>query len=336
MALDADISAKKAAIDGYTILTNAIKRGNPGLGNYNVFSLPDEWKNLLIDAEKFAYTFTPYVITLGNLSRDSLDYKTKTANYKVYGSIKRNDRYTKIIDVIAAGYKEAWNGNWSGLPKPENWPKYSVSGNYVFNYPEGTEKDSTGKNWYKSKRIDFNSFAVRFTGGNHNIYVDRPSGYQPFLDGFYLGIDAPLFEVDIVIIDDSGKQLTRPQRFSFHNPDGDNFLISGISQNIMDMIDNGEAFPAIIACYLKYGYGAYNSVYADTVDSLGNIVGKWECNSLLCDSVTVKGGKDWVSNDEKCRTFVHNLKDLKVPMENPNAEANVDNALGLDKYKYGK
>ena len=334
MALDVDPYAKKEVVEGYTALKNTIESGNPGFGKYNVFDIPGEWKNLLIDAEKCACTFSPYDVSIKNISFEELDYKTKTATYVVRTSdVVNSDRYNKVVKVIENGYKTAWRSSWPDLPKPADWPKYSVSGIYTFNYPEGTVKDSTGNNLLKTGRRNFNAFGIYFT-------EDLSPQYKYINDEFTIN-DAGriyLFEYEISIVDENGKPLTKGQRFIMYKTerytvDSTYNYVTGISPEVMNMIDNGKAFAKITGCYLKYGYGEYISVYGDMTNKLNQTIGKYEANSLVCDLLKLSGalsGKPaYKATLSKSKAFIHNLKDLKVRVENPNAKENVEKAFEL-------
>lgn len=334
MALDVDPYAKKEAVEGYNALKTAIESGNPGFGKYNVFDIPGEWKNLLIDAEKCACTFSSYDVSIKNISFKELDYKTKTATYVVRTSdVVNSDRYNKVVKVIERGYKTAWHSSWPDLPKPADWPKYSVSGIYTFNYPEGTAKDSTGNNLLKTGRRNFNAFGIYFT-------EDLSPQYKYINDEFTIN-DAGriyLFEYEISIVDENGKPLTKGQRFIMYETerytvDSTYNYVTGISPEVMNMIDNGKAFAKITGCYLKYGYGEYISVYGDMTNKLNQTIGKYEANSLVCDLLKLSGalsGKPaYKATLSKSKAFIHNLKDLKVRVENPNAKENVEKAFEL-------
>lgn len=80
MGTDLSPEEKKEAHDGYVTLQKAILSGNPGLGKFNAFTLHDEWKNLLIDAEKFGSSFNPYILTIGELVQGDLNYENRTAS----------------------------------------------------------------------------------------------------------------------------------------------------------------------------------------------------------------------------------------------------------------
>ncbi|MEE3313481.1 MAG: hypothetical protein VZR56_04905 [Treponema sp.] len=324
MALDIDPSSKMEALYGYNKLASAIRDGNPGFGKYDVFSLVDEWKNILIDAEKFACTFCPYILEIGSSSDPwEIDYKTKTATYYTYVNEVENNRYSYVIGVIADGYKKARKNTWTDLPS--EWPKYTVSGAYAFNYPESAKLDSSKHNIYKSERKNFNSFAVRFS------FWDA---YK--MDTDYIVTDGglALWEYEAVIVDKNGNYLSKAERCQVNM----SVAFSGLSPKIMDMVNNGEAFPKIVACYLKYGYGEYKSVYNPTVNLLNEIIGKEEKNSLVCEQGPYKGNvralvgtQFFTASKDKKIQFIENLKSLKVPVASLEAQENVEKVFKMRK-----
>lgn len=83
---------KYEAWEGYHNLCQAIESGNPGLGKFNLFTIHDEWKKLLIDAEKYGSSFSKYELTVGELVQGDLDYTTKTASYSAKIIYKISDR----------------------------------------------------------------------------------------------------------------------------------------------------------------------------------------------------------------------------------------------------
>ena len=72
-----DPEFKSEAVEGYNLLKAAILSGNPGLGTYDEFTIFEEWKKLLIDAEKYGCSFNPYLVQVGELIKGKLDIKQK-------------------------------------------------------------------------------------------------------------------------------------------------------------------------------------------------------------------------------------------------------------------
>ena len=105
MACDYNPKKKEEAYFCFYKLFDTIKNGNPGYGKFNDFSFHDEWKNLLIDAEKYGSSYNFYnILIIGGFQRESLDYKTKTASYSAKISFVENIRKAATISVIAAVY----------------------------------------------------------------------------------------------------------------------------------------------------------------------------------------------------------------------------------------
>ncbi len=227
---------KKEAYEGYVTLKKAISYGNPGLGKYNLFTIHDEWKNLLIDAERYGSNNNMYEITVGQLEQGDLDYANKTATYNAKISFKKGSRYKNTIAIIENGYKEAYKEDWTDLPK--EWPLYSVSSkkNDIYNVNGALVYVRTVKLLGQETTNYLNPFAIP----DSNILKQQTVG---------------LYDYKFNIVDSKGNELTKGKRWLLNESDIISF--SGITPDIMDLIDNGEAYINPIACYLEYG--KYNS-----------------------------------------------------------------------------
>ena len=226
---------KQEAIDGYSTLVKAILAGNPGLGSYNEFLIHDEWKKLLIDAEKFGCSFNPFEVTVGNLEKGDLDYTTKTATYSAPVSYKVGNRYKYTIGIIENGYKKAYKDDWKDLPK--EWPIYSVSykGNDVYNV-EGVCVFKVFKNHLSF----YNAFAVNDL--SHQWYEP---GWKRWIEF------KTLMDCKFNIVDENGKELVKPVRCLLGYEDKVTF--KGITPEVMDLIEEGKAYINPINYYLQYG-----------------------------------------------------------------------------------
>ena len=252
-----DPEYKTEAVKGYNLLSEAIRSGNPGHGNYNPFTIHDEWKKLLIDAEKYGCSFNPYEVTVGDLVQGDLDYDTKTASYSAEVSYKIGARYMYTIEIIEAGYKIAYKDDWNDLPK--EWPKYSASykedniyninGAYVFS----TTQTNIENQVYTE---NYNAFGIN-DNCEYRIFVPIPfsSRYETI---FYREINT-LIDCKFNIIDENGKELVKPVRCLLGRQP--KVLFNGITPEIMNLIDNGKAFINPVGCYLQYG--KYNSKLDD-------------------------------------------------------------------------
>ena len=173
--VDLDPEFKKEAVLGYKTIVNAILSGNPGLGTFNVFTLHDEWKNLLIDAEKYGSSIPKFSMEIGELIRGDLDYQTKTASYHAIISVELSSRYVSTILIIEKGYEKAFKDDWkSDLPAPFNWPAHSVS--------------------YKNDGI-YNVDGALIFGGYSNAWDD-----------------ISLYELKVNIVNEFGKEVVKGKR----------------------------------------------------------------------------------------------------------------------------
>ena len=228
-----DPEFKSEAVEGYNLLKAAILSGNPGLGTYDEFTIFEEWKKLLIDAEKYGCSFNPYLVHVGELIKGKLDYQTKTATYSAQIKAYRSYRYRHTLEIIEKGYKKAYRYDWDKLP--EVWPKYSVS------YNNDGVYNVNGACVYRVDKYD-------------NYYKKTiQDAYNPFASDF------AFVDCKFNIVDENGKELIKSKRCLLGV---ENYIeFNGIPSQIMNLIDNKKAFLNPVACYLEYG--KYNK-YDDT------------------------------------------------------------------------
>lgn len=246
MATDDAPELKQEACEGYVELQSAIETGNPGKGKFNAFSLHDEWKKIIIDAEKYGSSICKYDITIGPLIQGELDYATKTASYTASVEKMVGDRYRKTIEVVKTGYDKAYKEDWSS-DLPKDWPHYSVSSkkNAIYNVDGALifECKYTGR--YGWPIDDFlNAFEV-----DEHIEVRK---YSDLLDMYY-GADRNigLYDFKFTIADESGKDLIKGNRFLLGREK--EIKITGVPPEVIDLLDNGKASLKPVAVYLEYG-----------------------------------------------------------------------------------
>ncbi len=220
---------KMEAYEKYNKLKNVILSGKPGFGKFNEFTIHDEWKNLLIDAEKYGSNINIYDIEIGNLERTALDYETRTATYDARINFKLSNRYENTISVIIQGYKEAYKSDWKDLPR--EWPVYSVSSkeNNVYNVNGALvyrRKTKSGEDVFT------NAFFHREIV---NIWKRTPG----------------LYDYKFNLVDENGKEIVRGKRVLLG--DANIVSFSEITPEVMTLIDDGKVFVNLVACYLEYG-----------------------------------------------------------------------------------
>lgn len=256
---DDEPSAKIDALNGYLALSEAIKSGNPGLGKYNAFSVHDEWKKLLIDAEKLGSSICKFALRLGKLEQGDLDYKTHTASYKSKVQVEISDRYAKTVAVVEEGYKAAYKSDWNDLPKPENWPLYSVSSakNAVYDV-NGAKILEVPSRWKNNPSDYYNAFAVFSWDDSFYDFKKYPaSGMHP--------ASRSLYDYKFNIVDKNGNELVKGKRWLLSCKEKDEgklsaveIVLDGVPPAVMDLLDSGKAFINPVAVYLEYGKYNYD------------------------------------------------------------------------------
>lgn len=234
-------SLKIDALNGYIALSESIKNGNPGLGKYNPFTMHDEWKKLLIDAEKLGSSICKFELHLGKFEQGDLDYETRTATYKSKVQYEISDRYKKTIGVIEDGYKAAYKSDWTDLPEAKNWPLYSVSS------AKNAKYDVAG-----AKIVETPVYLVVSNVDYYNAFSRLISTCD------YFGNDYPgrtLYDYKFNIVDEKGNELVKGKRWLLYDnrwgtPE---ISIDRIPIETMNLIEDGKAFINPVAVCLEYG-----------------------------------------------------------------------------------
>ncbi len=257
MGTDGSPESKQEAYEGYKKLTDAIEAGNPGVGKFNDFTLHDEWKKLLMESEVFFSSFNPNKLTVHELKRGDLDYKTKTATYTARIDFELSDRYLKILPIIADGFETARKDDWTDLPK--EWPFTSVSYKNDFNCNIDGAKVIAHLMIRKGvmngkQEVNMNPF----------VWFDF-SRYENWHYMYQYPQEIPYY-YEFNIVDENGNELAKTTRLNrnISNESGERFVskddpfsktivFTDITPNIMDLIDQGKAFVNPIASYLEYG-----------------------------------------------------------------------------------
>lgn len=245
MGTDLAPEQKQEAYDGYIKLRNAILSGQPGLGKFNVFTLHDEWKKLLMDAEKFGSSYNPYILTVGDLVQGKLNYENKTASYSAPISFYRSGKYDYTIDIVAKGFRAAYSIDWTDMPWHSEWPFLSVS------YRENNKYNNNGA-------LTFSRYSYNVqTGERGNLYMNAfsYSGLDVedlyYKQGWYLDYTPNLFDYKFNIVDENGKELVKGKRWLLG--ESDEITFTDIPISVMELIDSGNAYVNPVACYLQYG-----------------------------------------------------------------------------------
>lgn len=122
-AIAEDPEDKNGAFDRLNLIYDSIKSGNPGYradgSKWSPFDLYEDWKNLLINTEKYFTEYCPYNFNIGKLEMGVPDYTNKTAEYKALIVPENSYRFNVIMNAVYEGYNTSYSSNWQDLPAPE-------------------------------------------------------------------------------------------------------------------------------------------------------------------------------------------------------------------------
>lgn len=116
----------------YDKLSNCIREGNPGFGEFNIFSMHDEWVNLIKNAEQYFTKTFPYEISYENIEMDSADYESRTANYKLSLKVEESGLYKDVLEILKTGYSKTDHKDWTDLESDNKTLWFNNSGIWTF------------------------------------------------------------------------------------------------------------------------------------------------------------------------------------------------------------
>lgn len=105
------------AYEAYKDLADIIESGKPGRGEFDRFSMYEEWRKLLIEAEDYGNNIFPYELYFGSFKAENINLREKIGDYSVPIAYHLSCRYFKTIGVIAKGYEKVDKNGWTELPK---------------------------------------------------------------------------------------------------------------------------------------------------------------------------------------------------------------------------
>lgn len=157
-AIELEKSAKAAsAMNKFYELSEVIKSGKPGYGDFDEFDLYENWVLLLREYDSYIVENPPISIQIQEIKRVNVDLENKTADYQISSSLNRINQKSSIIEnVICTGC-------------PDNIIAY--------------KQDEVEKNSYKVNNVPLNERVVSYHEPikyknaitddyyNYNIYV---------------------------------------------------------------------------------------------------------------------------------------------------------------------
>lgn len=287
----------KDAYDAFLKLEAVIKDGKPGYGDFDEFSIYDNWVLLLKDCERYFTENPAHAFYLSAPQKGDIDRTTRTATYKVTVTSGFSEKAVRIVNSLADGLKKSRKNDWTDIS--EEWPFVSVlatsfkEGSYLKDgiaifYQNGDEiKISGTKNVMGGKQIVAAAFAnsawvlsdsdvdvakatKKLTDTDRYMSKGDRMSYeiqQNFL-GAFAAVAAQtmnnfsLYDITLAIVDENGKELIKGSRLLLDNNQKE-YTFSGVSQDIMKLIDSGKAKVVPTGLFLEYGKPAKSDITKD-------------------------------------------------------------------------
>ena len=248
---------KKEACEGYAKLRDAIKAGKPGFSKYDEFTVNDEWKKLVIDAEKYFSSICCVDITEISIVRDSvqLNYKTKSKEmtYGVNIKWKEGHRYKTIKSIVV-----------QGLNTMISFYKGEYSNFEVFDGAGGWPTEGSASYTYNNVYNIDGALVCDGPYGCNNAFCCLRTNFTPIyggMDGERVGFSYDsygAYDFLVNIVDENRNVLVEGRKWlldTWTEAERDSYCLvfSGITPAVADLIDSGKACVNIEACYLMYG-----------------------------------------------------------------------------------
>lgn len=234
-------------------LGTTILDGNPGYGEFDDFTLYDDWVLLLKDFEQYWTENPPLGIQFDTLKKGNIDRTNRTISYSLIASYGYCPKVMDVCGILERGLQKVLRDDWDGISIA--WPhisvyqnevikdgKYSRDGVLLFRVPYdwGASQD-----WDVNDRIAPATLSMGTTSGGYN------------------GVLA--FEFQIALVDEQGNIIARNTSYERHDDSWDNrdgyydiFIFDGITPEVMKIIDSGKVDIVITKATVKYGKTTVN------------------------------------------------------------------------------
>ena len=232
---------------------NFIGTGNPGPGEYDIFSCYDGWINVCREFEVYwnEHSDEIYYVPEVKYEKGEADMKNRTMTYDFKGKIDFTQKFSTIWHCIGDSFRKAYRDNWNDIPA--QWPAVSMFKDSktipvvrfisACNNELATIYDPGDRSFE-----DLGNYVI-VGGGKLDFPYKTPKEYYVPAWNNYASIytsldDKPNLEIKIKVSDENGKDfgtyiskittniITKEKEFSFK--------IQGISREDMGAFDNEE------------------------------------------------------------------------------------------------
>ncbi len=298
------------AQDLYMKLFTTIVSGKPGYGDFDMFTLHDEWEALVKNAEKYFTENFPYTISSGDIERRFVNYENRTADYAVPISVENSKFYSSVRTCLYACYKYAdkesnlknilwisqqtpygtdnYNGSWT------SYPKQSVcsSKKDELDKANNSQLQKEAQAIYKKTGIAVSYFSYNVNYRIHNYYADYEWEYKtlfefPAFDAYsppygygdnYTSYTShskdkcSCYDIKLGIYDENDKLLIEGTKQLLRFDSGNYYKFDNVTQDKMNILENKKCKVKLMGVWLNYGaFGSVRSHSSNTELKLHNI-----------------------------------------------------------------
>ena len=225
-----------------------IGTGNPGPGEYDIFSCYDGWINVCKEFEVYwnEHSDEIYYVPEVECKKGEADMKSRTMTYDFKGKIDFTQKFSTIWHCIGDSFRTAYRDDWNDIPA--QWPAVSMFKDSktipVVRFIGACNMSTPLVRSFE----DLHNYTI-LGGGKLDFPPNTPKEYYVAAWNNYASIytsldDKPNLEIKIKVSDENGKDfgtyiskittniITNEKEFSFK--------IQGISREDMGAFDNEE------------------------------------------------------------------------------------------------
>lgn len=331
-----DIEAKDKA----EVILSLISNGKPGKGSFDVFTLYDEWVELIEESEKYFTEFPAFEIELKEPVQKEIHYDTRTADYEVTINTYFTEKANNLYESLKKGFEKAKKDDWKIKPwfihesyKPETIKTSIISYDDFKSRTPALEKMKTAVANGQKEGIAIASWLNTYNPyedekrSTNNIYYcsQKPAFFADmylvpktwdnsmhFLDGY-----ASFYDIELELCNRSGKTLAKSNRINIkklgdnsersYNGIGQEFTITKVlfknmSREFISMVDADDVVVKATGLYLHYGVITIPSTDVKfTDDFVSVLINKLPENKIDLDKAVIYNSKEMLAKLDETR-----------------------------------
>lgn len=240
------------ALESYKNLAEKIENENPGYGEFDDFTLLDNWILLLKEFEKYWTENSPQRVYFGKPERTALNRENRTATYEIAVYFGTTRKFSEILSLVKTGLKKTNPSDWN--ENLTEWPNVSA-------YDNNTQKEDD----------NMVQDGIHFARERYEVVPFNRKPYYEVGKKSVAIIKNGVFGIKFNIIDLNGNVLLKSDRYTmgfcantslrapkdvFGRVSGGNlvkYIFTDVPQQTINLIDSDEINIVLDSAYLKYG-----------------------------------------------------------------------------------